>query len=322
LGSLKDKTKSTEIISSLETNLSEFCVDLTGKLSFELTAGFLQVIDILISRENELIQLAAGHGTFTINIKNHDDFFPDSSAYNHGHLLLCTIDDLFLKNILAEALNFTAKINNGNVPTAEQWQNYCDSAFDYYAGKVHVFITQKNYTESTLLPLLYLGAEHSDCMRAFYKLLWLNEIEAKNEVIYGIDIFHETTIKKLTQLLKPLEQIYELAAFGQRYCNLVKKDLVQRNFESAKKNSNKLQEVDELLDLLADNNHDLIPIINYFQVSQSQITTVDPIATAVETTKHYLSLQNHTLILLELCETVFNKIHNMEKIHTATGGAK
>lgn len=327
LGTLKSKAKADEILTAVG-NGDSYCVNLCGKLSLDVTAAFLRMADILVDTEGELSYIASGYGTFTITIGHEETHTTDTCVYSHGHLIVARLGNLDCSNILAEILEYTAKANSGSIPSPEQWQSFCDECFDAYSQSATIHITQRisnreeapNFSESTLVPLMYMGADHADCIRTFYKLLWYHELEGRNETIYGFDVFHETTLEQLTKLLKPLEQLYELAAFGHKYCSFIKKDLVEKNYEKAKVNSAKLQDVDTLIDLMADSHQNLTPVINFFQVSQSQIQAREPIAVAVETTKLYLSLQHQVLILLELSETLFKRIKSIDNVESVDGG--
>ncbi len=311
LGTVKNKSVANEIAASLG-KLNAYCVDLVGRKGTAETIALCAVLDLVISSDMQICHYAAGFGTLSISLGKHEKYCPDSSVYNDGHLVVNSIDNSSSAIILKEILRFIAVNNQGTVPSLEAWKDFGHSLFAEQAGKHTLQIIQRS--ENThQLPLLFLGAEAEECLRAFYKLLWTHEIENKNETIFGLDLFHESTIHSLTKLLKPLEQLYELSTFGQKYCAYVKKDLVSKNYELTKQHTDKLLEIDNLIDWMADNHQEIIPVINYHEVSMTQVKAKDPFAVAVETTNKYLKLQEHVVILLELVQSVFKKIQSIEE---------
>jgi hypothetical protein len=317
VGSVKEKKKSSEILAHFDGRMPIH--DLCGHLGLNATAEVLRSADICIAGPGSSSLISSGYGTFTVCIDHNPARGPLHYPYGHGHLVLqrSQPDDYLtsLTGMAKEIVDYAVTANTGSVPTLEQWQAFADSRLDQYLGKIRLFATQRietvlgdaqSLTELHLRPLLFLGAEPFDVMQTFYRLLWEHSINARTLISHDLDILHMNTIAGLSELLKPLEQLYQLANFGRNYCQLVKDALLASDMERSKQESDKVQEVEELIFTLGKSFPALSPLCAVHQRSQVYIPDLDAPNMADEVSDVFADLQSRVLVVLDLAKSLFH----------------
>jgi hypothetical protein len=284
--------------------------------------------DIAFCGPGSTALLASGYGTFTVCFDNTAERGPLYYPYGHGHLILQAHQDRPSSNIIESCFRDIAQYaitgNSGSLPNIEQWQNYFETILGEYLGKIRIQATQRveikgqntgGSTEFHLKPLVYMGAEYYDTMQAFYRLLWELTLSGKTESTNALDILHVDTIPALCELLKPLEQMYELARFGSIYSQQIHDSLTKGEIEKAKTSSVRLQEVDDLIKSLGSTYAALEILCSYHLNRQNYMDEDNPILLARIMQQSYTDLQSMVLVLLDLKKSLFHtNLRNDSKI--------
>lgn len=316
LGTIKDR-KVTGAMNSIYENVRVH--DLCGRLSLKDMSQLLFACDVSVCGPGTTALLSSGHGTFTICLDKVPERGPIYYPYGHGHLIIQSQRQgsfpAEFSDLLSNILKFTLIGNDGMLPTIPQWQEYFDASLDRHLGKVRVCATQRveaplenqtSLTEFHLKPMVYLGAEYHDAMQVFYRLLWEMSLSGRSIDSNELEILHQDTIPALCELLKPLEQIYELGRFGATYCDEIAKSLSQGNLDRAKQDSERLQEVDDLIRSIGSAFGGLQSICEFHLLRQGHLTESNPISLAKMMKKSYSDLQSQVLVLLDLKQTLFH----------------
>lgn len=326
IGTVKHRKLSKEFLDATNFSTKTRVVDLCGRLSCRETAAMAFLADIVISGPECLALLSSGFGTFTICLDGCEAHNPLLYPYGHGHLILQTkaagvsMTAQALGDLLAGMVSNAILGAEGNVPNVHEWQEYFDSKIDDLLGKCRIFATQRvqsQYgewfkTDLHLKPLLFTGAEFSDCMRGFYYLLWENSLNSLQATSYDLDPLHTDALTQLSATLKPLEQLFELGGFGVKYVEHVKQHITDKDLDLAKKESGKLEEVDRLIQLLKNTNPYLSPICDFYFMSQGRLETDNPLLLSDQIADCYRILQHHVLVLLDLQKSIFETAYARE----------
>lgn len=316
IGTVKDR-KNTAALRGVYDNVRFH--DLCGRVSVAEASELFFWCDVCLAGPGSSALLSSGHGTFTICLDKNPEHGPFHYPYGHGHLIVQSQRQgsfpAEIGDLLSGILQFTLQGNNGTIPVASQWQSFFDESLDKYLGKVRIYITQRvevpvqsgaTLTEFYLRPLVFLGAEYHDTIQVFYRLLWEMSLSDRNLESNDLEILHQDTIPALCEILKPLEQIYELAKFGGTYCSQVASSLSRGDIERAKHDSARLQEVDDLIRSVGSAYAGLQAICEFHLLRQGQIQDENPILLANVMKKSYDDLQSRVLVLLDLSRTLFH----------------
>jgi len=329
IGTIKDKRTSSMLAAQWDGKLSVH--DLCGRQSLAMNAAVLRGCDISVVGPGVHGMLSAGYGTFTICVDENPSRGPFLYPYGHGHLVVqqTAAGNLLeaLSSFLREVLNHTLSANSGNVPSIEQWQEFADSMIFSYLGKVRLLVTQRieivlrdtgGITELYLRPILFTGSETYDVMFTFYRLLWEHSLSGRAITAYDLQVLHSDTTVRLCDLLKPLEQLYELSNFGRTYSTYVKESLAKGDITKAKHESQRLQEVEELVHALATSQTYLLPLCKFHTERQRLMDSENPIALADEMTFLFSGMQDRVLVLLDLAKSLFHTVFENESALAAS----
>lgn len=317
VGTVKDRKISAEITNPAPGTVKFH--DLCGHISFLAAAQLAHACDIMICGPGSSALLASGYGTFTVCVDVNPERGPAFYPYGHGHLVIQSHQGQPLQEILEglfrDIAQFAVTGNGGMLPSIPQWQTHFEENLGTYLGKARILATQRvetaleeggTLTELQLKPLVYMGAEYYDAMQSFYRLLWELSFSGRNFTTHDLQILHTDTIPALCELLKPLEQIYELARFGSVYCQQVQHHLARGDVTQAKKSSEKLQEVDDLIRSLGSTYAALEALCFHHLKSQDYIDADNPILLAKDMQQAFSDLQSRVLVLLDLKKTLFH----------------
>ena len=285
LGTVKDKRVSSQVGSRWDGKLNVH--DLCGHAGILGQAAVLRACDINVAGPGLSSILSSGFGTFTICVDNDPSRGPLNYPYGHGHLVVqrsgahSAASSLapFLKEIVSHAIT----ANSGNVPTLEQWQEFADSMIFAYLGKVRLIALQRveivfkdsgSFTELHQRPLLFTGSELHDVLRTFYRLLWEHSLSKRTITTYDLSIMHQDTMPILCDLLKPMEQLYELGNFGKIYSGYVRESLASGDVARAQREGVRLQEVEELVQALVSTQPALTPLFSFHRQAQRMMESL------------------------------------------------
>lgn len=323
IGTVKDKRVSAAAASKWDGKLSVH--DLCGRNSLAMNATVLRGCDIAVAGPGAHSLLSSGYGTFTICVDENPARGNLHYPYGHGHLVIQRALEgqlaSALSTFLHELVSYALTANSGNVPSLEQWQEFADSKIFAYLGKLRLLATQRieivfrdsgSFTELHLRPLLFTGSEMHDVMHMFYRLLWEHSLNARSITTYDLQVLHTDTTKQLCELLKPLEQLYELGNFGRTYSGYVKESLASGDLDKAAHESRRLQEVEDLVHALAASQPWVAPLCSFHSQRQRLMSPDSPIELAQEMADHFSGLQNRVLVLLDLARSLFHTVFENE----------
>lgn len=317
IGTVKNRKLSTEIkkICGDSSIIHDFC----GEISVSDTAELLRFCDVNFSAPGFEGLLSSGFGTFTICIDSSQNRNPFYYPYGHGHLILQPQSDgVFTDNLTAQIaaiLQNAVSGNGGNIPNLDQWQAYFDANLGLFLSKIRILSTQRveiavsdesATTELYFKPLVFLGSESLDVIKAFYRILWEYSLEQRVINSTELQILHQDTISILCETLKPLEQLYELANFGRTYSSYVRDSLLKQDIAKSQQDAQRLQEIEDLIYSLGYNYQALQPICAMHARHQVNLPECPPLEMAEKVSTLFWELQNRVLVLLDLKKTLFH----------------
>lgn len=329
IGTVKDKRVSSQLQKTWDGKLSIH--DLCGHQSFSANAAILRNSDIAMVGPGVHALLSSGYGTFTICIDENPARGPYHYPYGHGHLLIQRAVNhtvtTSLTPIIKGIVNYALSANSGNVPTLEQWQEFADSLIFEFLGKVRLMATQRievilkdqgSITELYQRPLLFTGSEIYDLLQTFYRLLWEHSLQQRSITTYDLQILHQDSMPILCDMLKPLEQLYELGNFGKVYSGYVRESLSAGDIEKAQRESERLQEIEELIHALVGTQPYFAPLCAYHQQRQNLMDAENPLQLSDEMASLFSDLQSRVLVMLDLARSLFHTVFENESALDAT----
>lgn len=316
VGTIKDRKHSADL--ALESN--KMVIDLCGRLSANGNANILRSSDLCICGPGTSALISSGYGTFTICYDAIPERGPIAYPYGHGHLIFqphsqSEIDLSYYSSLLRDCLEHAVLGNGGNIPSLEQWQTFIDSKIGTYLSKIRLLATQRvelvlspesSFTELQLRPLLFMGTEHYEVLRTFYRLLWEHSLNQRTISTNDLEILHKDSVPVLCELLKPFEQMFELANFGSKYSDYIGSSLKENNLEKAKADSERLQEVEDLLRQLGTSHAALRPLSAFHEKKQALLPDQNPVKLAKEMSQLFNDLKARVLVMLDLEKTLFH----------------
>lgn len=323
IGSVSESRTTSQFLRKWDGKLSLH--DLCGRLGVSGTATLLRACDIHVGGPGLHSILSSGFGTFTICIDENPARGSYLYPYGHGHLVVqrgsrnAAAENLAA--VIHSILDYTVSANNGSVPTLQQWQEFADSMISEYLTKIRLVATQRvevvfkdadSLTELYQRPLLFAGSELYDVMQIFYRLMWEHSLNGRNIVTHDLEVLHQDTMPLLCDILKPIEQLYELANFGRVYSSQVKDHLAKGDLAKAKQDSERLQEVEELLASLASTQPFFAPLSAFHRQRQANMDAENPLTLSDEMASLFQNLQNRSLVLLDLARSLFHTVFESE----------
>lgn len=108
--------------------------------------------------------------------------------------------------------------------------------------------------------------------RSFYQIIWsycFSEIDLN----LNTPKFSRETKATLEASVKSVETLFEIAEFGKKYSRYILEEISNNapNLNLIKEHSNKIDEVDKLLDVLSESNALLSPIVDYAKVAKNNL---------------------------------------------------
>lgn len=175
------------------------------------------------------------------------------------------------------------------------------SVTDLNLNTVNIYKTSTNNIGQLVLQnVLHSDLEIKDLFRDFYNLIWsftLNQVEP-NMKMQNIS---KDCLQTLSALKKPIENLYELAEFGKKYTRFILEEISNHtpNIKSIKMYSQKIDEIDRLLDILATATPLLAPVVDYAKVSKSNLIGNNIVALTEATFYIYQEISNSSSILYD-----------------------
>jgi len=218
--------------------------------------------------------------------------------------------------LLSEIIAHAITQNNGNMPTPQQWQAFCDGRIEEHIGKIRIHLTaptsinseKGTKTSLQLLPLLFSGYTSNDMWREFHRSIWENILD-DTETNHNKTDLKEDAITALSSITPSIEALSKACAFGMRYTNSIRDAIIDGTLPTAQEHSAKLQEIDELILSLSESECRIGSFINYFFVNQEQIFDIDPLAVSEKMLLCYTLLSHQAMMVLDLYRKLLCRIN-------------
>jgi hypothetical protein len=146
-----------------------------------------------------------------------------------------------------------------------------------------------------------------EAMMTFYRLVWQFDLNASEDTVTNLHVERTSTIGAMMNLVDALEKLHKIATFGASFCRYVQDDLKKNNLELARQDSEKLQEIDNLIEKMGSEVPAVAPLCNYYSVSQYQNRNPNPIKVAELAQLTYERLQVQISIILDLVQEMVTK---------------
>ena len=143
----------------------------------------------------------------------------------------------------------------------------------FYLNSVNFYAS--NFKSTNLFSLNTLNKDYSDVktiMRTFLRMGWLYLFEEKEEN-HDYPLINATIYDQLVNVNEGLKNLYDLAEFGKKYS----KDIIEEvssytpDIAKIKSLSGKIDEIDELQEIVRQGYPLLAPIVDYFKVDKANL---------------------------------------------------
>jgi ADP-heptose:LPS heptosyltransferase len=284
-GAKEETTKSNKITN--EPILNKFAdriTSFTGKLSVEESfnkirecshfighdsllghlakVSSLPTLTIALGTVREIETIPYGENSFVLSPKtNCFPCFPDTScSYFQCHA------DLSYQAVNSALTQF---IGNDYITT----QNISCSTSQFHLNSVNIY--KSDFSNTNWLYLKELSGNQMnfrDVVKTLIRVALSYKFEEKEEQ-FPVPKLSENYIQKLIQLSDSTKQLYELCEFGKKYSRYILTELASQapRVEFIKEHSNKIEEIDKLMDLIRKTQPDLASIIEYYKVTKANL---------------------------------------------------
>ncbi len=112
-----------------------------------------------------------------------------------------------------------------------------------------------------------------ELMHTYYRMNWLFSFAELEEKV-SFPQLSQGSVDKLLSYLKGIEHIYELTTFGKKYSQYILSELAKDspNLDEIKSYSHKIDEIDQLMEVIKQNYQALEPLVNYYKVARYNLT--------------------------------------------------
>lgn len=111
-----------------------------------------------------------------------------------------------------------------------------------------------------------------DIFKVFLRVSFSYKLEEVEEN-FPVPNLSASAYGRLKELKNGIKQLYELCEFGKKYSHYILQELVKENpsIEAIKDHSSKIEEIDNLMDLVRKTYGELAPVIDYYKVTKSNL---------------------------------------------------
>ena len=195
----------------------------------------------------------------------------------------------------------------------------------FLSGSSRIHLTVINQT-SQLLDFEEIDPKPNtlpDMMRSFYRITWnfmIDEIE-ENRVFSTLS--HETHAE-LLHTLEGLDYIIQLSEFGKKYSMEIVEEIAKSSPELAKikETSNKIDEIDRLLNLIKGSHSTLAPIIDFYNLARANLEGNNIVEIAEQS---FFCYQDSTLaasVMSELIQKTIEQHKSSKRIGAPTSSQR
>lgn len=196
-------------------------------------------------------------------------------------------------NLLLKEISPSTDSLSNNIP------NFLLSAANVYK------LTFEKSKIATLTDTIKKEKTDKEIFQLIYKILWqFSFSEAEENMEYPL--ISKTTFDSLYTALKGLEHIYELSAFGKKFCHYILQEISSKdpNLSTIKDYSNKVDELTSLLDIVKSNYPLLAPLTDLHKVQIGNVSGENLVEITESTYLCFTQLENYSSVLYELVEKI------------------
>ncbi len=321
IGSMNERPVAKSILSNIPNKLRSRCVDLSGQANINELLALTERLHLMIGAGGISTHFSAAVGTLTVTLDYINQNMFQSSPYGHGHIIIGD-DNQDSEHIavppstVANIIEFIIESNDTKAPTIEQWQQAFTNKTLSIDPQFKVFVSQRQVfhqfngverVDYVLEPVNTNNANLQESLISIYRLIWQFDLNHSEDTMTEVMLFKKQTIDALPNLVSSLEKLYKLAKFGSNYSKFVLEDLHKSDIEQAKLDSDRLQEIDNLIHTLAQEIAAVAPICNFYHTSQAQIHDTDPIIVAEKANFAYNRIKLHVNLVLDLVQEIIAK---------------
>lgn len=152
-------------------------------------------------------------------------------------------------------------------------KNITCSTSQFHLNSVNIY--KSEFSNTNWLYLKELSGNQMnfrDVVKTLIRVALSYKFEEKEEH-FAVPILNDVQTQKLIQLGDSTKQIYELCEFGKKYSKYILTELAAKSprVDFIKDHSNKIQEIDRLMDLVKKTQPDLASIIEYYKVAKANL---------------------------------------------------
>lgn len=321
IGTMNERPVAKSILSNIPAELKSRCVDLSGQTNINELLALCDRLHLMIGAGGISTHFSAAVGTMTIALDYISQQIFQSSPYGHGHVIIGDDNQenahvAIPPSTVAKIVDFIIESNGTKAPTIEQWQRAFKNETLTIDPQFKVFVSQRQVfhqldgterVDYVLEPVSTKNANLQECLMSIYRLIWQFDLNHSEDTMTEVTLFKKQTLEALPNLAASLEKLYKLAKFGSNYSKFVLEDLHKSDIEQAKLDSDRLQEIDNLIHTLAQEIEAVAPICNFYHISQAQIRDTDPIIVAEKANLAYDRIQLHVNLVLDLVHETISK---------------
>lgn len=145
----------------------------------------------------------------------------------------------------------------------------------------------------------------TEVMKLIYRMLWQYSFGQTEEDIKFPQI-SKSAFDILFTALKGLEHIYELCHFGKKFSQYILEEIANKtpNLNSIKTYSDKIDELNDLLDIIKSNYSLLSPLIHLHKVGMANVPGRNLVEITESTHIAFVNLENSSSVIYELVEKI------------------
>ncbi len=172
----------------------------------------------------------------------------------------------------------------------------------------NVIVSKGEFTDNNLwraAPLNATSSRPHDVLRPLYRTLWLYVLSQSEEKA-PIPEIGAQAMKDFQDLAQGLQQLFELCHYGKKYCTYILQEISSPTpaLKKIKDYSDKIDEIDKLLEMIKARYEPLSPIVNFHLISKSNILGNNLVELSENTFISFDSMAGHVTALYELIDTV------------------
>jgi ADP-heptose:LPS heptosyltransferase len=258
-------------------------INITGKTSIEELSKIVSSAQLFVGHDSMVGHLAAFNNTPTLtislgNVRPHETTPYQANSYNIAPRTKCfpcfpsdpcaytqchhDIPYQLVSNVIKQLMS-------GNTIDSK-WINTSNSGF--HLSSVNFYKSRFQNGLFTLDNVIDGHLDITDIFRTFYKITWsfvINDLEDN----FPFPKLTPNTHGQLLETLNGLQHLYELSEFGKKYSRYILEEISSAtpSISKIKEFSKKIDEIDQLQEMVQKTSPYLAPVIDYFKVRKGNL---------------------------------------------------